>query len=124
MTQLNKYIYTAFLTFALILSITVYFQYDSIKTLESEVNNLEITVQEKDLLNAKLKKGLESQLNVNKKVNEVNQEMKAKMNVLKTHDLEAIAKRKPKLLEKRMNDATDKIFKSISCYSDTTRVCE
>lgn len=120
---INKIIYIVGITLICSLSGVVYFQYDSINSLNKEIQSLELTVEMHKVYEDELRGEVESIKFVNKELQNVNQGIKAQLDTIKTHDLDNIAIKKPKLLERRVNNATDKIWNDIACHSDIDRVC-
>lgn len=118
-----KYIGIVVFTIICSLSFVVYLQTNKISSLNKEVVVLDIKVKESDLMREKVEEGVESQQIVNKILKIVNVDIKKQLNVIKQHDLEKIEIKKPKMLERRVNNATDKIWNDIACYSDESRVC-
>lgn len=117
-------IYIIFISIISLLTGTVYYLYEETKNLSSQINTLSIKNEGLEIWGEGLKVNINSIKKVNKQLAIVNTDMKVRMEIFNKHDMNKIANKKPKMLERRVNNANNKVFNNIACLSDPTRVCD
>lgn len=124
MMGINKYVYIVFITIISLQGLYVFKLSKDVKSLNEELVVSEMVGSLLREEGEELRREVENSLIVNKELQKINIEYKEKIKVFREHDFEKLSNAKPKLMEKRVNDATEKIFKSIACHSGDSRMCE
>lgn len=116
---LNKYIYPLIAILSLLVVIYIQSLQSELESLNLNVANLESELGKAKEEGVVLKNQLKNSLIVNDELKNINITYKKETEVLRNYKnrMENIANEKPKLLENKVNVATQKILDDISCNS-------